>query len=106
MKHSCGGKTTVYDSREDAGTIRRRRRCLACGVRFVTLETPVEAAQAGKVEVPGVVRSVRGKASGSPAMRRVKARRRIEEIADESEYDDLGTWGGLIGRVDGNGDEG
>ena len=35
-------KTRVLDTREDsAGNIRRRRKCLACGKRFTTLERPV-----------------------------------------------------------------
>lgn len=35
----CGSDSMVYDSRETStGTIRRNRRCLACGTRFVTEE--------------------------------------------------------------------
>lgn len=36
----CGADSRVYDTRETAdGTIRRKRRCPACGVRFCTVES-------------------------------------------------------------------
>lgn len=36
---ACGGETQVTDSREGPhGSVRRRRRCLACGKRFTTYE--------------------------------------------------------------------
>lgn len=41
MKHSCGAETHVIDSRlTPENFIRRRRRCLRCGERFTTYETP------------------------------------------------------------------
>ncbi len=36
----CGEDSRVYESRETAdGTIHRKRRCLACGVSFCTVES-------------------------------------------------------------------
>jgi transcriptional regulator NrdR family protein len=34
----CGCETKVVDSREYMDSVRRRRECLACGVRYTTLE--------------------------------------------------------------------
>lgn len=35
----CGEESAVYDSREQwDGSIRRRRRCVVCGTRFLTVE--------------------------------------------------------------------
>ena len=35
----CGEASAVYDSREQwDGSIRRRRRCVVCGTRFLTVE--------------------------------------------------------------------
>lgn len=34
--------SSVIDSREYNGRIRRRRKCLGCGIRFSTLEIPVD----------------------------------------------------------------
>lgn len=42
MKCKCGGVTKVIDSRKSGGGIRRRRKCLECGVRFTTKEVLVE----------------------------------------------------------------
>ena len=36
---NCGGDSRVVDSRETAGAVRRRRRCLECGSRWTTRET-------------------------------------------------------------------
>lgn len=36
----CACATTVMETREQSdGSIRRRRRCLECGMRFTTMET-------------------------------------------------------------------
>lgn len=36
----CGEDSVVYDSREqDDGSILRRRQCMRCGAKFVTVET-------------------------------------------------------------------
>jgi transcriptional regulator NrdR family protein len=32
------GETVVYDSRPDGLVVKRKRRCLSCGARFVTSE--------------------------------------------------------------------
>lgn len=34
----CGGKTKIYDSRPDDESVKRRRECLECGHRFLTME--------------------------------------------------------------------
>jgi len=38
----CGGKTTVYNSRERGDTIKRHRKCPDCGNKLVTLEIPYD----------------------------------------------------------------
>lgn len=43
MKCSCGGDTTVSDSRPEGDRQRMRyRKCLSCGASFKTYEIPVE----------------------------------------------------------------
>lgn len=38
----CGGETIVADSRGAGDQIKRRRRCLACGYRFNTIELDMD----------------------------------------------------------------
>lgn len=40
--HSCGSDTRVEDSRSYTETVRRKRRCVACGKRFFTKEVPCD----------------------------------------------------------------
>jgi transcriptional regulator NrdR family protein len=43
----CGGpKSEVADSRDEAGRLKRRRKCLACGHRWSTVEMPIAAYEA------------------------------------------------------------
>lgn len=34
----CGGKTKIIDSRPEEDAVNRRRKCLECGYRFLTVE--------------------------------------------------------------------
>lgn len=38
----CGGKTKIYDSRPDEESVKRKRECLECGHRFLTVEIDVD----------------------------------------------------------------
>jgi transcriptional repressor NrdR len=47
----CGGETKVVDSRPSNDSVRRRRECLDCGVRFDTLEHRVTLLYKGGAKV-------------------------------------------------------
>ena len=69
----CGERETrVVDSRDldDSATIRRRRECAACAMRFTTYER-VEAARLIVIKRDGVAPGIRSR----PARLRVCARR-------------------------------
>lgn len=44
---ACGGKTAVTDSRGGDTFIRRRRKCMSCGVRCTTVEAAFPSYQRG-----------------------------------------------------------
>lgn len=47
----CGGTTTVIETREQSdGSIRRRRKCTKCGMRFTTMETIWKSSRAKREE--------------------------------------------------------
>jgi len=77
----CDGLTRVLETRawSTGLTVYRRRQCESCSVRFTTVEVAKE------VSVPKVARRVvpsRNDAEGFK--RRAEARRRVEEMRDES----------------------
>ena len=41
----CGGDTHVIDSRPGKNSVRRRRECLACGLRMTTIDVTEEDAR-------------------------------------------------------------
>lgn len=44
MKCKCGGQTYVTTTvQHGSGGVLRRRKCFTCGVKFSTLESPIEA---------------------------------------------------------------
>lgn len=36
---TCGGESQVFDSRDSAPSVRRRRKCMSCGRRWTTYES-------------------------------------------------------------------
>ena len=43
----CGGGTAVCDSRPEADSVNRRRRCLSCDYKFRTVEVDMDMLDAG-----------------------------------------------------------
>jgi hypothetical protein len=61
-REGCGGKSEVLRTTAQGFVLRRRRRCLKCGVRFTTRETiearpePAEGAEQSFPQRPAVAR--------------------------------------------------
>lgn len=70
----CGGITRVLDSRESGASVRRRRECDSCGVRFTTYEVIAEQAP------------VRQRIAIATAQRLVDEARAALEVAVGAEY--------------------
>ena len=81
--------TRVIDSRDldEAGTIRRRRECVACGARFTTYER-VEAARLGVVKRDGV-RQEFDRDKLASGLRKALTRRPVPDGAAERAADEI-----------------
>ena len=98
---ACNGDMAVQDSRQsiDADVVRRRRVCVACEVRYVTVERIEDVyAPAGRGRPKGSAtgakpKSAEPKVTKSTVKRQAAARRKVEDLMDErddySTYDDL-----------------
>ena len=56
----CGAKSDVLDSRQENGTMRRRRRCPRCGARWSTLEVEASLRVSGPSHRGGEPEATRG----------------------------------------------
>jgi len=96
-----GSDLAVQDSRQDidADVVRRRRVCVACGVRYVTVERiddvylPAARGRPRSTAKPAKPKSAEPKVTKSIVKRQAAARRKVEDLMDDrddySPYDDL-----------------
>lgn len=104
---SCAGRDfKTQDTRQEDDIVRRRRVCLGCGERIVTIERVDGVYVPGEAGRPmSATTRVKKVAEAKPArgkkllVKRAEARRKIEDLMDEREdysmYDDLAEVGHL-----------
>jgi transcriptional regulator NrdR family protein len=82
---SCHARTDVYDTRvlPDMG-VRRKRKCVACGFRFATLEV-LDAMRPLRTREPKPVKTPKPKVSRSPKAVAAKPARRENNFDDDAD---------------------
>ena len=107
MRCPCGGETFVKDSRKSAEGTWRRRVCQVCAAPMTTMEVVCQTVKGTRVRPPADIIADRPTVIRKPKQRRAKkvrlpdepapltqfeknalARKRMEEIRMEKEYDD------------------